>query len=209
MSKKNFAFDAIRESIIAGKWRPDVTKSENELAQQLGVSRSPIRDALAALAQEGLVEQIPQVGVRVKELTNDDYRELFKVRELVEPLAARELAACFSGRAYDVLDHFLQEMGRFAEEGAVAKFLEADTEFHSQTAALANMPFLESILRQIGNRVCMYGYISTPSPERMREVVIEHKQILDAVSRRDPQKASTAAVAHLEQTKIRLGVKKA
>src|SRR5262245_52568767 len=91
-SRKQEVLDKVRLKITAGDFKPGTMFSENELASLLAVSRTPIRDALAALVSEGLIEQIPQVGVRVRVFTEEDLRELFKVRELIEVFAATRLA---------------------------------------------------------------------------------------------------------------------
>lgn len=178
--------------------------SENDLARQLDMSRSPVRDAITTLAQEGLVEQIPQVGVRVKEITNDDFREMFSVRESLEPLAAEQLAARFSTEAFERLSALVEEMIRYRDVENVPKFLESDAEFHVETARFACMPFIEGILRQIGDRIKIFGHISSPDRERMTRVIAEHRDILSAARSGDREGARKAALAHLADTKKRL-----
>ena len=204
--RKERALAQIRDLVTSGQYPPGKLFSENELASRLNMSRSPVRDGLAVLEREGLVERIPQVGVRVRLFSDDDLREVFLMRELLEPRAAelcgRWASSC--DRVAPVLQELTEAMHFHAARGEVSSFLAADVEFHWQTAALAGHPLIADVLRQVGNRIRIIGFTSTPDKSSMLTVVEEHRAILAEISRGASSQAGEEALRHINLTRERI-----
>ncbi len=201
---KTDALDKIQEMIFRGDYKQGELFSENDVAKKLGISRTPIREALADLERQGLVIKIPQVGVRVVEFSDNDLREIYEAREFLEGRSAEILAASAGRDELQTLERLLSEMKNSAEDGETAGFLKSDIEFHWQIAAGAKRPLYRDWLVQMGNRVRIEGWISSPTKESMRVVIEEHTVILEAIRRHDPKAARASAIQHIVKTKERL-----
>jgi len=205
-TKKHEALERIRDLITSGQYQQGQLFSENSLVTALGVSRSPIRDALAALVAEGIVEQIPQVGAKVRVFSDRDLRNIFRIRERLEPLAIEDLVNNESARlsAIPLLGKLVDGMEAAADKGDVQNFLRHDVEFHWQTAEVCDNPELSQVIRHIGHKIRIIGFMSTPDPKSMKVVVQEHRAIVAAVRKGDVNEAITRTKAHISLTEQRL-----
>ena len=127
----------LREILVSGEFKPGRVFSENELAKRFGTTRTPVREAVAILASEGLIEQTPQVGASVRVLTNTEISELIKVRLAIEQLVAEELCHRTGPSGLEKLRILLDAMYEAEKRADRIAFLDADSEFHCQTADIA------------------------------------------------------------------------
>ncbi len=137
------AADAIRESILAGRIPAGARIAELDLARQLSVSRTPIREALSRLAAEGLVELSPNRGARVSSWTPEELREIFEVRLRLEPYAVRQAVPLLSEADLAELGELAQSMlavGRPGRDQAVAEIVELNRRFHGLLIARGGQP---------------------------------------------------------------------
>lgn len=193
--------------IFAGEYMQGDRFSENQLTGKLGVSRTPIREALTELEREGLVRKIPQVGVEVRTFDDDDLREIFSAREFLEARCAETLARRPPLKEHiDHLEDLLTQMRRAADRELPGEFLAHDTEFHWRTADFAELPLYRDWLQQVGHRIRIVGFISTPGRPGMENAIAEHEGILEAIRQGDPHLAARACLHHLTETKLRLEV---
>ena len=183
---------------------------ENEIVEHLSVSRTPIRDAISKLAGDGLIEIIPQVGMRLKEFDDNDLREIFTVRECVEPYASiifleqlQSIPREFEEKVSQ-LELISKRMKWAADESNINEFLLQDTMFHSLIAQCAGLSLVTNIIGQIGDRIRVVGFISTPDKKSMNVVVKEHLAICKALRSKDKTRIETATIVHINRTKIRL-----
>ncbi|WP_269537002.1 GntR family transcriptional regulator [Cerasicoccus fimbriatus] len=197
--------EELRHEITSGELKPGQLFSENEIAKKLGISRTPVRDAINALVFEGLVEQIPQVGIRVREFTESDLQELFEVRQMLEVHATNECSKIAKGnnKIREELTSITDEMRHFANQDNLQLFLMNDIKFHHRVVDIAKLNFVKSIIEQIGNRIKLTGFYSSPTQSEMHEATDEHVAIANGIYA-GPEFAGGAMLEHLMKTIIRI-----
>lgn len=191
----------IREQILSGKIGPNERLIEAKIARDIGTSRTPVREALHSLEQEGLIESIPRVGYRVKEMSDAEATEIWEIRSLIEGLAARW--ACEKSR--DRLAAQLAKNIALSEEkvaaGELAAFAELDGRFHEIIARLSGGKRLLELSESLRRHALRYRLESICLPDTALRAIEGHKSILRAVEKNDVETLSRAIAAHLEQSK--------
>lgn len=191
------AYRELKAAILSGRLQPGASLGEVELAEALGISRTPVREALARLRADGLVD-----GTAVKELTAAEIRELFLLREALEALAVREFVATH-GRGADVsaLEALLARQRAARAAGDVEAFLDADEQFHLRIAELAGLPQVAQLLGALREKQRQAGLRAVADPARLPRVLAEHEAIVKAVRAGNADRASAAVLRHLSVTK--------
>ncbi|MFF2634176.1 GntR family transcriptional regulator [Microbacterium sp. NPDC058021] len=188
-------FHAIREAILDGVLAPDAWLREVALSEALGVSRTPVREALNRLEEEGLVARTPGAGAQVTRLSFEDMSAVYQVRASLESLAAEY--ATRQGKP-EHLARFRQLHERMTAATAATDFeafSRANVEFHHLLSVAADNAYLSRLLATVEVAIRRFGTRSL-SPERMTEVLGEHAAIIDAIAEGDPERAGSAASAH-------------
>lgn len=190
--------DKVRRAILGGDLRPGSVLRQERLAQELGVSRTPLKEALHLLDREGLVSISPSRGAVVVELTVEDAREILDVRELVDGLAARRLCGMgLSGDSLIRLEVLVRTMQDAAERNNKAKFLVANADFHLTLLAKANHRRLAQFAPLVRTS-CEAPYLRPgEDAHRWLESGDEHKMILEAICARDGKSAERLARLHI------------
>lgn len=185
--------DTLRSQIVTGELPPGARLHQAQLAAALGVSRIPVRDALQALAGEGLVTVAGRAGATVTRISVVDLQELYELRGAIEPLASR-LAASNLGRAH------LLRMDRFQSvmEGASDPlvWLGANTAFHATLYERSNRPRMNRLVENLRRQTDRYLHLDLPMVGEHAD--IEHRRILDAARRGDASAVEALTRAHLE-----------
>jgi DNA-binding GntR family transcriptional regulator len=185
--------DALREAILDGSLPPSSWLREDELAQQLRVSRTPVREALRRLSDEHLTVRSAHRGSMVAPMSLDDVLAVYAVREALEALAARMSAA---RQPPGIIDQLLGVHTRMAaaverEDYAVARQL--NFEFHRILRDGAGNSYLQRFLIQVEHAVRRFSGSTLDSRERAQEVLKEHQEIIEAVASGDPELAAQRA----------------
>jgi DNA-binding GntR family transcriptional regulator len=190
--------DRIEAAIISGELEPGIRLSEQALAASLGVSRGPLREAIRRLEGRKLLIRTPNIGVRVAALTIHDLNQMLQIREVLEGLAGRLAASSMTDGEIAELGELLQKHGKQKiireAKGAMPEPLEFD--FHirilngSRNERLAHTLDLNYLLR-----VCRH--MSSAKPGRAMKALDEHRRIVEALQRRDPDAAERAMREHL------------
>lgn len=190
--------DLIRERIMDGSFAPREQLGETQLAEQLDVSRGPVREALQRLIQEGLLDSRPHRGVFVVDLGADDVADVYRARLAVEREAIRAVCEARDPEALDRLDALVERMGRAAEGGRWARLAELDREFHQALVDAAGSPRLTRMFRTLitETRLCLAGL--RPSYPRRADLVDEHASLLDTLREGDAEKALDQIDEHLD-----------
>jgi DNA-binding GntR family transcriptional regulator len=189
--------ELILKRILTGAYAPGDRLVETRIAQELGTSQAPVREALRDLELLRFVESAPFKGSRVREVANEELLEIYPVRAALEELAAREAAVRLDGRV-DRLEAELDAMHRAADAGDLHQQVVHDVEFHRLIIeAAANGILLDvwSFLR-IESRTIVTALKTGLDG---RELAERHRPILDALRDRDPERAGAAIRRHLEQ----------
>jgi len=187
----------IERMIIDGELKPNERVNENALSQRLGVSRGPIREACSALAAMGLIEIIPNRGFFIRALTNDEAQDLSEARASVFGCMAMMLAERITDDQIAVLKGLVAQMEGLVGEGDVHVYYPVNLEFHRQIAAMSGNKRLAAIYQSFVRELHIQRYRALSNPEVLQVSNREHRAIVEALAKRDPIKALTAARAHI------------
>jgi DNA-binding GntR family transcriptional regulator len=194
------AYDYLRDGIMRGDFPPGSVLAEEEVAATLGTSRTPVRQALGLLLQEGFVEVGSRRQVVVRGFTPEHKAEILLLREALEGVAVRRACEVMQFEDIDQLHVLLRRMRRAAENGREDDFLDLDEEFHLKIAEGAQLPILYSLLGQLRGFVRVARLGSRRPPAVLAQVVAEHEEIVEALERRDADTALNALVEHLHKS---------
>jgi DNA-binding GntR family transcriptional regulator len=194
----------IRDAILDGTLRPGDRIGQEALAERFGTSRIPIRDALRQLETEGLVTLVPNSGAWVARLDYDEYTELYRLREVVEPFAIAQSAPNMTDAILEQLTLLAAKLERSADD--LNHWLELDRRFHLESYSAAPLPRVLAMCEGFWNQTQQYrrAHHSTLEGSRLELAHMEHQLILDALARRDAQDAEARQRSHIRRTRIML-----
>jgi DNA-binding GntR family transcriptional regulator len=192
--------DALREAILDGSLQPSTWLREDELASAFQVSRTPVREALRRLADEGLAVKTAHHGTVVAPLSLEDVLALYVVRVDLEGLAARLAASRRPADLVPRLERVHDSMRACADRGDVAQMARENLHFHRLLREAAGNPYLERFLTQVEHAVRRVPSTFTIAG-RVDQVLAEHEAVLDAVRRGDGEAAEVAAKEHMRQAR--------
>jgi DNA-binding GntR family transcriptional regulator len=190
-------YDALRDALVAGRLEPGRRLSENELAEALGVSRTPVREALVRLRDDRIVEIVPQLGTFVSKISIDAVADAQFVREALECAAIRLAAERASEAELLELRAIVARQDEAHAAGDFDRFFELDDAFHAALCAASGHGIAWSLAQRADGHLVRVRRLSLPVPEYMGEMIAEHRTVLDAVEARDPDRAEEALRHHL------------
>lgn len=190
-------YDRLRQAIIDGDLAANTRLIESELARQYGISQAPVRDAIRRLAHEGLVTHIKRQGSYVAEISTDDASRAREIRELLEGVAARELAANWTVEAEDRLTDELERMRAAAKSGSQAKLRQADLAFHRTLCELSGDTLLQRLWGVLEPSLNVLQVVGDPFYKRdLRELAEWHAGLIKVLGAGDPSRAEAAIRSH-------------
>lgn len=195
MSLKQQAYTYIKDRIIKNKYLPGTELSENSLTEKIGVSRTPIREALVSLMAEGLVRQVGRMYV-VSSLTETDVQEIYELRNMVEVYSLKKT---INSIPIDVLDQLVTKFDEAVANQDWNNYLKVDIELHRLITHVANHPILAQFEQIIQSQVDRTRYINANSDTRMARSIVEHKEIIKWIKERNYSEAKKALEYHLQQ----------
>jgi DNA-binding GntR family transcriptional regulator len=192
-------YSELRSELVAMRRRPGEAISESEIALRYGVSRTPVREAILKLSDEGLLDVFPQSGIFVSRIPLAALPEAIIIRRALEETTAR--LAAERATASQVLQlHAIVERQREADKaGDRVAFHQADELFHATIADVAGHPGIWTLIQHVKVHVDRYRQLTLPVTGRMTQVIAEHEPILAAIEARDPQGAGIAMERHLDR----------
>jgi DNA-binding GntR family transcriptional regulator len=196
-SLRTQAIVQIRQAIVTGALAPRSMHSEQSIAAGMSISRTPVREALLQLATEGLVEFVPQRGVRVTELNAEKLGDVFQVRTAIESYCAFVLAARPRKDILAALDVTLSRQEDIIDADDHLRWVEANMEFHTILVGSLENELMDKTLASLASHSMRIGYRMIARKERMRESLAEHRAIFEAIRRRDQDRARALAAEHL------------
>lgn len=173
--------------IITGEYPPNTPLTEVELAMTLGCSRSPLREALRVLAQEGLVELVPGKGATVSPFEPRLAAEFYDTRALLESTAARLAVPAMTAHQIARLRNILADLGAAAEKGDVAGYQDNNWLFHTELYGFCPNSTILDLIRTIWRRSLRYGYLIRNDPRRLTESVARKTRLMEAIAAGDAQ----------------------
>ena len=197
------AYTALKRRIIDLTLPPGAAFSEGEIALELGFSKTPVREALARLRQERLVEAVARSGYRVTPVTVKGAHDLFQLRALLEGEAAA--IAAERGGDFDTLlelDRLCHASYDPADQSSISRFLEANTKFHVMVAEIGGNDALAMMLQQVLEQLERLFHLGLALTSRSDEMVHEHRELLTAVKAGDPEAARRAAMSQTGSSQL-------
>lgn len=192
-------FETLKEQIVSGVLAPKAQLSEVELSGRLGVSRTPVREALIKLTEEGLVQIIPQVGTFVAPISLESVRQAQFIREHLECGLIVEAAKSIDQGTLRRLRENLEQQGRAAKDDDLDRFYELDESFHASLASLAGHDVVWRIIQQSKVHMDRLRHVSFRIPHHMDHLIGQHEAILDAVAAGDTDAAQQTLRGHLRE----------
>lgn len=189
--------NALRAALIAGELRPGLVYSAPTLAAELGVSATPVREAMLDLAKEGLVEAVRNKGFRITEVTERDLDEYTEIRELIEVPTIGRATAVATPDQLEELRPMAEEIVQAARHHDLIEYLEADRRFHLALLALAGNSRLVQVVSDLRKRSRLYGLTSLDSTGRLVDSAEEHIELLDLMIGGDADGAMACMTRHL------------
>ncbi len=194
------AYDALLTSIREGRYQPGDRLREEDVADQLSLSRTPIREALRRLEADGIVEHRPRIGAVIRRLTHTEVVELYQMRVVLERTAAEMAAKHGTDAEFDTLEELNNEIAEERDNPARAAAI--NQTFHRCLGLAARNRFLVEASRALTNSLLLLGPTTFTDDMRIDTVVSQHRGIIDALRNGDAEAAGAAAEAHL-QTSLR------
>jgi DNA-binding GntR family transcriptional regulator len=201
LSLADQAYAQLKRMIFDFELMPGDRCSESELAQRLGVSRTPLRQGLQRLEREGFLQVMPKIGWQVAPLDFDVFDELYDLRVLIEGHAARHLSVAEPREPLRALaDVWLVPAAERVPDGAHVGRL--DEQFHAQLVAASGNREMARVHREITERIRIIRRLDFTKPARVEATYEEHARILRAITRRRGDEAERLLRAHIEQSKL-------
>lgn len=194
-------FHTIREDILSGKYRYNEELKEKTIGDELGVSRTPVREALRQLELEGLVTIIPNKGAYVVGISKEDIQDIYEIRSRLEGLCTKWACSHITKEQLDELEEniYLSEF-HAGKEGHAEQILELDNKFHEILYEASESPVLKHTLSDFHHYVQRVRKITLADPKRAVASNEEHRKIVEALKAKDSKKAEELATIHMMNT---------
>ena len=192
------AFQQIREAIRSGKLKPGDRLVETQLAEEMQISRFPIREALRYLEKEGLVEAKPFKGTYVAQLTEQDMEELYSLRSAIEELAVRILIKNIDDDKIKKLESIVDDMVKASEDENIDKMISEDLRFHQTICEMSGHRKLLDVWLNLENQLQIFLTIEKDLFENSYQYVTTHHPILEAIKSGKVRSAEKAIRDHLK-----------
>ena len=192
------AYEAIKLRIVSLDYRPGACIAESRVAQELGLGRMPVREAIARLALEEMLEVMPRKGVVVRPVSLGEALANIEARLINEPAVTRLAVERATAEEIMAIADLLRPVPRLIDRNDVRGLMMIDWQLHGAIAAAAHNVYAEQILRRLHERSLRFWFISLNAPQHLMQVHREHQQIVNAFERRDAAGAQQAAIEHIE-----------
>jgi len=188
--------DRLREQIFSKELAPGSWLDEQSLAEQFGISRTPMREAIKVLASEGLITIKMRRGAYVTEVNRGDLEQIYTVLALLESQAAKITAAKASEDQLNLLDHLHHRLEKAAADRDIEQFFEINGKFHELIQEIAGNRWMNGVIADLRKVLKLHRRDSLTSTGRIQNSLLEHREILKAILKRDELAAETAMRKH-------------
>lgn len=191
--------ETLRDAIRKGILEPGERLMEVQLADELGISRTPVREAIRKLEQEGYVIMMPRRGTYVSDVSVSDVKEIFEIRSALESLATGLAARRIEQDELEKLQSLLTEIEGYIQKNDIEKIVETDIEFHGLLYQVSRNERLAGIISNLKEQLARFRKLSMSYPGRLRETFEEHSEMVEAIANGDVSAARDAAEHHMER----------
>lgn len=197
-------YELLKQAICDGDYKPGQWLQEKELAEQFSISRSPVREALRQLAADGLVVDVPNKGVFVREFTAQDMEEIFDLRVMMENYAIEKTAQNLDENAKVKLNHCLDELEDAYAKNDLKRYIEGDRALHDLFVELSRNSLLAITYERIRTMIQQFRVYSLSSKDRLDGSVTEHREIINCLMEDRIAQAQEINSRHLQLAKERI-----
>lgn len=190
-------FNTLREAIIVGELKPGERLMEVQLAEKMGVSRTPVREAIRKLELEGLVDMLPRKGAHVADLSVKDIMDVLEVRATLDGLASMLSAERITDEEMKELKHIQSQFINYVEKENLQGSIKKDVEFHDIIYRSSRNDKLIQIANNLREQVQRFRVIYIKDFSSTKELVKEHAEILESITGKDPELARQFAQKHI------------
>ncbi len=193
-------FNKIREDILKGRYKHNEPLKETQISRELGVSRTPVREAIRQLELEGLVTIIPNKGAVVAGIDAKDIQDIYEIRSLIEGLSAKWATGNINEEQLELLEEIVYLSEFHYKKGHIDQLYELDTKFHEVLYQASKSKILRHVLSDFHHYVQRIRRASISSDERAKKSVEEHKAIVEAIKLGDEKKVEELTNLHVKNT---------
>lgn len=204
MDMNNWAYTVIRGMILNNELRVGEQIHIDLLIEKLGVSRTPIREALLRLRQNNLVDVVPHVGYFVSGITKKEFHDVFELRGIIECYAARNAALHMSEEELDLCREYVEKSEKLVAEGKYEEYNECEIMFHSFLTDRTQNSRIHSVMDNVSDFIHRERVLALGSQENLQMSIREHRAILEAICARDAEGAYKAMAEHITRVEKRL-----
>ncbi len=195
---RDVVFNTLREAILKGELKPGERLMELQLAAKLGVSRTPIREAIRMLEQEGLAVTIPRKGAEVAKMTEKDMEDVLEIREALDELAAKIACTRITEEQLAALEGIRDEFVESTRSCDVKRIAEADVGFHDVIYEATGNPKLVNMLNNLREQIYRYRVEYLKEEKNYPVLIKEHERIVEALQAHNQAAVVSAMHAHIE-----------
>lgn len=199
---RDVVFNTLREAILKGDLKPGERLMELQLAAQLGVSRTPIREAIRMLEQEGLAVTVPRKGAEVAKMTLKGMEDVLEIREALDILACQLACVRITEEQLALLEEKKKAFEDSLKSGNVREIAETDVAFHDVIYEATNNPKLVNMLNNLREQIYRYRVEYLKKEENYPKLITEHNAIFDALSNHSQEAATTSIREHVKNQAI-------
>jgi len=194
------AYKTLRDSILAGQFLPGEVYNEMALAKELGISRTPVREALLELSSQGLITYLPRKGVMVKHYTRHDVEEIFELRKAIELAALEKVVKASPPLDLSKLDKSIYDQRQAWKKNDSDTYIHSDRVFHLAFCDMIGNRRFFNILENIRDLIHLMAIQALDREGRWEEVINEHEEVIQAVREGKVTQAKKAMIGHLERS---------
>ena len=194
-------YKQLKNEILCDKIPPKATLVETQLSKQIGISRTPIREALHILEKEGLLELIPRVGYRVRRIDWEEVKEICEIRKSLEILAARWAIKRITPKEIQVIRENLNKSEIMIKEGEFSLFIDLDAEFHELIARASGSQRLLKLILTHRSDMLRYRIESLHRPDTASKAIAGHRCIFECLVEKDESRVESAVRDHIDTAK--------
>lgn len=195
--RDQLAYNAIKDAILSFQLAPGQSIVESDLAKQLGMSKTPVRDAISRLEKEGLVVKIPYKGAFISEVSKEAVQEIYQLRAVLEGLAASLATAHMEAAERDFTRQLIDDEVEALANNDIPKASQINRHFHELLIEKSGNQWLKSILANLDDHLQRYRMLSYFQEGRLEKSIQEHQRVLDAILAEQPDEAEAGMKAHL------------
>lgn len=199
---RDVVFNTLREAILKGELKPGERLMELQLAAKLGVSRTPIREAIRMLQQEGLAVTIPRRGAEVAKMTEKDMEDVLQIREALEVLAVQLASEKVTEEQIQQLEENVNAFENAVKTADVKQIAQTDIDFHDLIYSAAENPKLVSMLNNLREQIYRYRVEYLKNEKNYPNLIAEHREIIDGLKRRDKDYVTEMIKKHVDNQAI-------